>query len=464
MEPPVDWLPPVLMLAAGLVVGVIALFVISRRSRTAPEKSAKDAPAAMERSDLDLELRDLEAKRDDLLLQLREMEDTSAKLEPEQLAAERYEIELETAAVLRDIARLTGAIQAPVARRVAAGRIAEEAPEEETGPPGGIKGFVWGMASAAALGALVIFVVQSASERAEGGSVTGGPQMSGRSAQQTADPELESAIAAVNANPENDEARVTLAYEYLMREQFMNVFEQTQAVLERNPNEPRALTYQALVRLAMGQGKVATDMLEKAVGIEPDLMDARVYLGLAYTQTGRFDEALAQIDAAKKSHPDQAERLDQVAGEFEMLKAQGGPTRDETAEDPHASLLPPPPTGDGMTPARLAAPAPPGAVTGTLTLGDGVSVPRGTVVFVMVRAMGESGPPVAVARLTAGAWPMPFTVSSMNSMMGDALPDRMRIDVRVDLDGDVMTRDQGAPAGFAEDVASGASGLTIQLR
>jgi tetratricopeptide (TPR) repeat protein len=464
MEPQVDWLPPILILAAGLVVGAIALFVISRRSRALPDKSATGTPVTETLSDADLDLRDLEAKRDDLVLQLREMEDTASKLEPEQLAVERYEVELETAEVLREIDRLTGEVQAPATRRAATREAVEAAPEEETGPPGGIKGFVWGVASAAALGALVIFVVQSASERAEGGSVTGGPQMSGRSAQQAQDPDLERAIAAVDAHPDNVEMRVDLAYEYLLREQFMNVFEQTQIVLERNPSEPRALTYQALVRLAMGQGKVATDMLEKAVGIEPDLMDARVYLGLAYTQTGRFDEAMAQIDAAKKSHPDQAERLDQVATEFEMLKAQGGPPRDEAAEDPHASLLPPPPTGDGMTPARPAAPPPPGAVTGTLTLGDGVSVPRGTVVFVMVRAMGESGPPVAVARLNAGSWPMPFTVSSMNSMMGDALPDRMRIDVRVDLDGDVMTRDEGAPTGFVEGVASGASGITIQLR
>ena len=33
----------------------------------------------------------------------------------------------------------------------------------------------------------------------------------------------------------------------------MGVFDQTQAVLEKQPRHARALSYQALVRLAMGQ-------------------------------------------------------------------------------------------------------------------------------------------------------------------------------------------------------------------
>jgi cytochrome c-type biogenesis protein CcmH len=451
----VDWIPPILMLAAGLVVGVIVLAILSRRKPSAAAAAPVDDAAA----ELDLELRDLEAKREGLILQLREMEDTASKLEPEQLAAARWDTELATARVLREIDRLTGKVQAPAARRAPVKPAVEEDEIEESGPPRGIKGFVWGVASAAALGALVIFVSQSMSDRDEGGSLTGGPQMSGRQAQQAADPELQQAIAAVNARPDDIEARVGLAYEYLLREDFMQVFEQTQLVLERDPNEPRAMTYQALVRLAMGQDAVAGQMLERAVALDPTLMDARVYLGLSHARSGRFDEAKAQIEAAKKDHPDQAMRLDQVALEFEAMRAEGGMPRPAPTEDPHASLLPPPPTGE-VSPVV----AGPGVVTGTITLADGVRVQSGAVVFVIARAVGGAGPAVAVARITPSSFPVTFTLSAANSMMGEPLPDRMRVEARIDLDGDVMTRDAGAPTGFVDDVAAGATGVTIVLR
>ena len=40
-------------------------------------------------------------------------------------------------------------------------------------------------------------------------------------------------------------------------------------VLERQPGHPRALSYQSLVRLAMGQGDVAVSMLEQAIAADP---------------------------------------------------------------------------------------------------------------------------------------------------------------------------------------------------
>ncbi len=465
MEAPVDWLPPILMLAAGLVIGVIAAVIVARRSRGLPDKSNAGSQPLEEESDLQLELRDLEAKKEDLLAQLREMEDTAAKREPEQLAVERYEVELRTAEVLREIDRLTGEVTAPRARDAKAKGTGEGVLELEAAPPSPIKGFVWGVASAAAIGALVVFVGQSASNRAEGGSVTGGPQMSGQPSAQT-DPELDRAIAAVNAQPDNIDARVDLAYAYIVRENFMQVFEQTQMVLQQNPDEPRALTYQALVRLMMGQNDVSTQMLERAVEVDPDFLDSRVYLAITYSQSGRFDEAMAQIDEAKRRNPNEASRLDEVVAELEMRKAGGGagpPTDPKT--DPHAGMIPAPPApGTGAAQPPAAATGAPGSVSGTISLAEGVAVNPGAPIYVIVRAVGEGGPPVAVARLTAGRFPAPFSLSKANSMMGDDLPGQMRIEVRVDLDGNAMTRDEGAPEGVAENVASGKSGIVIVLR
>lgn len=458
MQPPVDWLPPILMLLGGLVIGAVAAVLVARKSRGA-EKRDKKSPAREELSDLQLELRDLEAKKEDLLKQLREMEDTSAKREPAQLAVERWETELLTAETLREIDRLTGRTSASRARVPSADK---DSPETEAGPAGGIKGFVWGVASAAAIGALVVFVSQSASHRAEGGSVTGGQQMSGNPTAQP-DPGLERAIAAVNAHPDNIDARVALAYEYLLREDFMKVFEETQTVLEKNPDEPRALTYQALVRLMMGQAETSTEMLERAVSIDPEFLESRVYLALTYSQSGRFDDAMAQIEEAKTRHPSEVAKLEPVVAELEARRASGVVTPPGQGENPHKSAVPAPPTS-GSVKAPSPVPSGPGTVSGTISLADGVSVTPGSPIFVIVREIGAGGgPPVAVTRLIAGQFPTPFQVSAANSMMGDDLPDTMTIEVRVDLDGNAMTRDEGAPTGLAESVASGSSSVNIVL-
>jgi tetratricopeptide (TPR) repeat protein len=467
MDAPVDWLPPILMLAAGLVIGVIVAGIVARRGRSAAGAVAA-ADAASELSDLQLELRDLDAKKEDLLSLLREMEDTAAKREPAQLAIERYAAELETAEVLQSIDRLRGEVSAPAGKGSRGARTTADAEletAEEGGPPRGIKGFVWGIASAAAIGALVMFVSDSASDRAQGGSVTGGPQMSGGQASPASDPDLAQAVAAVNAHPDNIDARVDLAYQYLLREDFMNAFEQTQLALQQNPDEPRALTYQSLVRLAMGQTALAGTMLERAIEVDPDLLEPRVYLALTYAQAGRFDDAMAQIGEAKTRNPADASRLDDIVAEIEMRRATGAVAPTPASEDdPHASLLPPPPSAGDPPAAAIAPVGGPDMVTGTITLSPGVTVQPGAQLYVIVRSSEGGGPPAAVSRMTAGAFPMSFSLSAANSMMGDALPDRMKLEARVDLDGNVMTRDAGAPTGELDDVARGSSGVTIVLR
>jgi hypothetical protein len=49
-------------------------------------------------------------------------------------------------------------------------------------------------------------------------------------------------------------------------------------------------------------------------------------------------------------------------------------------------------------------------------------------------------------------------------MMGQALPAAVRVDVRVDGDGDPLTRDPADPAASADGVALGTTGLRIVLR
>jgi hypothetical protein len=87
------------------------------------------------------------------------------------------------------------------------------------------------------------------------------------------------------------------------------------------------------------------------------------------------------------------------------------------------------------------------------------------VIFLTVREAGVSqGPPVAVKRLESGGFPLQFELGTADSMMGQPLPARMRIDVRADSDGDPMTRPASDPAGFADSVELGRTGVRITLR
>jgi cytochrome c-type biogenesis protein CcmH len=122
----------------------------------------------------------------------------------------------------------------------------------------------------------------------------------------------------------------------------------------------------------------------------------------------------------------------------------------------------------GEPPATTAAEPPasndPRAVRGTLTLAGGTNVPPGAAVFLIVRPAGaKGGPPVAVSRLEARSFPLTFQLSQANSMMGQPLPDPMLIEARVDLDGNPMTRDAGAPSGAIDGVAAGSPAVTITL-
>ena len=106
--------PPSLVLAVGLVLGGSSCGASSR-----PGRGAKAAAHENEA----LELRDLAGKRDALLAQLRELEDTASKRTPEQLARERYALELEAAQALLALDARGARPARPRARRARAGHL-----------------------------------------------------------------------------------------------------------------------------------------------------------------------------------------------------------------------------------------------------------------------------------------------------------------------------------------------------
>jgi hypothetical protein len=143
-----------------------------------------------------------------------------------------------------------------------------------------------------------------------------------------------------------------------------------------------------------------------------------------------------------------------VLSELRASGKQAGATAAEA--DAHASVPPPPAAADAA-----------GGLAGVIELPAGIAsrVGPNAIVFVTVRESGaEGGPPAAVKRLPASSFPLRFAIGPGDSMMGQPLPRRARLEARVDSDGDPLTRAAGDPSARLDDVPAGSSGLRLVLR
>lgn len=443
----VDWSGAVAVLAVALVLGGALLWRL--RSATALSVPAPVAP---------LEVRDLEGRRDALIQQLRELEDTASRRTPEQLARERAELERAAALVLRDIdrhARVRAA--APVARAEAAAAPPAAAPFGEPAGSPALRGFLWTTSAMAACGLLLFLLTQNTRGREQGAPLTGDVGPPSREAT-TPDADEARLRQAVLANPEDVEARLDLARLHLQRQDMMAVWNETRAVLDRKPGHPRALSYQALVRLAMGQAEVALTMARQAVGADPSLLEGYLHLALVQTRLGRGAEADATIAEATRRFPAQAAALQRVLGEMRSSAAAETPAGAGEAEA-HAAIAPPPDAQAGTRAggARM--------VGGTVALDPSARVAPGALLFVTVRDEGvEGGAPIAAKRMPAGPFPATFRITSADSMMGGELPDRMRVEARVDSDGDPSTRSPTDPVARVDGVSIGSTSVKLVLK
>lgn len=317
-----------------------------------------------------------------------------------------------------------------------------------------IKGFLWGAGSVAALAALGYFVMQQAAPRQEGGSLTGGFE-SGAPQQATAAPGQADAVvqqleAAVQRDPNNLELRNDLAQVYLERENLMGVFQQTQFVLEKSPDDSRALTFQGVVRMAMGEADEAMKLLQRATASNAGNLDAWVAMAWVYAQSGRMDDARRMIDEAAKQSPDNKPRLEQVFVQMQQAASQAS----QTLPADHPPIAP-------STPAAPAAVPSGPSVRVTVDLAPGAQQRTG-ILFVVARNPA-GGPPAAVKRIAGATFPVTFDLSSADSMMGQPLPAKFRLEARLDSDGDASTKPPTDPSAMQEDVTAGTS-VTLALK
>jgi tetratricopeptide (TPR) repeat protein len=471
MSFPTDWLSASAMLLCGVIIGVMVIWSIIRSPRA--------ATSAAEAERNQLRLADLEARRDSLVQQLRELDDLAGDKTTDQLLAERDAIEREAAGILRQLDQARGATVAsaaaasPGSPRKARGGERQEAnlpsaPRQAEVAPGrpALRGFLYGAGSVGAVALLAWLVTRSATPRDAAQPVSGGA-MSTPAAGVTPqkDAQLSELEASVERNPSDPETHLALARGYFERADLMNVYKQAQIVLDRTPDNAQALAYQGLVRLAMGQAEPAVVTLKKAVEKDPKLIDGWVGLIYAYTRLGKTSEADAAFQEASRRRPDQAARLKQLMEQMRTA-VKGTPGAQQSAEMQSGTDSPAQP---GFAAAATAAAVPASGPTVNLVLDlDAAARSRivpTSVLFVYARPAGvSSGPPVAVKRLPPGPFPMTVQISASDSMMGQALPDPMRIEARLDSDGNAMTHDASDPKASIDGVSAGPKVVNLVLR
>jgi tetratricopeptide (TPR) repeat protein len=430
-----DWLSATAMIVSGGIVGF--MFWYGMKGRTQKP---------------DLERRDLEAKRDVLLQQLRELKETGGSVD------EQRRLERETAEVLRKLD-----VHVPPKRKSdkRSPDVAQPASEINVAAQtraASIRGFVWGVGSVAILGGIAWFVTQQATPKTEG--TTGGTPMA-QTSTQPADAALQQIQAAVAKSPNDLEMRNLLAKAYLERENLMGVFNETQYVLQRKPGDAGALTYQALVRMSMGQRDSAEQMLRRAIKSDPQLTDAYVALAWNDIQLGKTSEADALIAEAARRHPDQQARLNDVLAKMKE-QAKGQPPA--PAVPPNHPALPAPGSESASAEAPAAAPVSGPSVHVTLTLAGAKPSPN-AVLFIIARAAGQTaGPPAAVKRIGSPTFPLEIDLSAADSMMGQPLPATVRIEARLDSDGDAMTKSPSDPHAMQDGVATNGTKVSLVLK
>ncbi len=432
------WGPPAAVLAAAVAFGVSSVVRLRSEDRSVTTEGRTI---------------DLASTRDATIEALRQLEIERPKME-------RADYERERELLIGRGARALEALDVP-ASDVAEVPAAAPAPTPAApARPGGLspewKGALAMLAVVLVVGGLWQWLDRTAGPRREGANMTGNQDLAGASAPQ--DPkqspeylarkaELDARIAA---NPNDLESLNQLTFLYLRVGDPPLAMQTNDKALAVAPNDADARTWRAVITAMMGMADRALEGFDEVLRDVPDHPQATVYKGLLLLEQGRATEAIPLLEKAIVLNP-------------------GNPAAQAALEQARRMAGAAPPTGGGPLPA-------PGAtqtiVQGTIAIDPAAvaAVPAGGVLFWSVRDPARPGPPVAADRADLGTvqFPMPFvlTTEHIRAMPGapTALPAAVDLTVRVDGDGNAMTREAGLPSATNPALAIGTSDVTVVLR
>ena len=239
---------------------------------------------------------------------------------------------------------------------------------------------------------------------------------------------------------DNPVAALRRGQEAFQRKDFKTAIDAFRTVLREDSGHPLANAYMGMIMAQAGHTDAALEALDRALSRSPNLPLALWAKGMVLYQEGR------DPDGARE-HLQRLERLLPAGEQREAVReiiAQIGKPPEDTSAAPR--------------------------IEGTIRLDPERAAKAGgrAVLYIIARAAGaQGGPPLAVKRITAPAFPVSFSLGAGDVMMaGTAFEGPLNLSARLDRDGDPLTREPGEPAGVHDGnpVEPGARNITIELK
>jgi len=217
------------------------------------------------------------------------------------------------------------------------------------------------------------------------------------------------------------------------------------AVLSTDPGNPLANAYMGLILAQAGHSDAALLALDRALLRAPRLPMALWAKGMIlYRDKQDLAGANSNLRALVQLLPPGEEKA-AIQNTIDQIEKEKGGSGQAGAEDRRLSL-----SGRILIDPKLLA-----------------EVDPGSVLFIIARTPGSKrGPPLAVARVTSPSFPHSFTLGASNVMIpGTPFNGSVDLLVRLDKDGNPMTREPGSLAGSYQGnpVAVGTQDLEITI-
>ncbi len=421
------WGPPLVVLSLGVAVGLgLALSAGGKRA-------ADDERLAR--------IEDLEAKKAALMEQIRTLDADRDKLGEAEYALRRDALVAEAAAVLAELERVESTPAAVVAVEKAA---------TTSGSSSKMSPFAAGLWAGGVLlffGVLAVFLTSSSSERAQGGSMTGGSE--GRDAPINA--EVADAQSRLEQNENDLEALHIITYDALLRRDLENAMQYVERERVLDPNAPELHVHLSILQLSVGMLDRAETELQQAISGRPEWGRPHLWLGLVRLYQERTDEAITEVEKSLEL----GLRVDEQQFARQLLADARNPRPAAAAAPAQASASGPMYAGQGGGAPML---------VGTVAKPDGDFPPDQVVFLAVYRTETASAPPppVATARLTVADLPFEFKFEEGHSMTGGPWPEQVWVKARIDGDGQVGKSASGdVDSNLLGPVKIGSEGLVL---
>jgi cytochrome c-type biogenesis protein CcmH len=212
------------------------------------------------------------------------------------------------------------------------------------------------------------------------------------------------------------------------KQDWPKAIENFKKVLAADPNQPEAHTYMGFILVQAGHADGALMAFDKALAITPDLAMALWGKGMTLYQ-GKQDHAAAKpvFQRLLQIMPAGEERA-----EVEKVLAQISQTDNKPAAPSQATA---------------AATKSSDQISGTITVDSKLkaAIDNRSALFIIARPDGAAGgPPLAVKKIDRPVFPLSYSLGADNVMMqGRPFSGKVSISVRLDKDGNAMTREAG---------------------